>query len=75
MLRNLILIFGIILFAGGIYVASSAGLPGSNTGWTTLRSFQMASNGWDVGLLIVGTCLISSAVIFHWRLKDEESIS
>lgn len=75
MLRNLLLIFGIILIAGGIYVASSAGLPGSGTGWTALRSFQMASNGWDVGLLIVGACLISSAVIFHWRLKDEESVS
>ncbi len=46
-----------------------------DTGWTTLRSLQMASNGWDVGLLIVGACLISAAVIFHFRVKEEESIS
>ena len=62
MLRNLLLIFGIILLSGGIYVA-----------WgDTVRARVLAYNGWDTFLLIVGACLISSAVIFHFRVKEED---
>jgi hypothetical protein len=75
MLRNLLLMFGIILLAGGIYIASSAGPPGPQTGWTTTRALQLAYDGWDIVLLIVGACLVSSAVVFHFRVKEEESIS
>lgn len=75
MLRNLLLIFGIILLAGGIYIASTAGLPGPETGWTTTRALQLAYNGWDIVLFIVGACLVSSAVILHFRVKEEESLS
>jgi hypothetical protein len=75
MLRNLLLIFGIILLAGGIYVAFTAGTHEFNSSWTTARALQLAYNGWDIFLLIVGACLVSSAVIFHFRVKEEERLS
>ena len=75
MLRNLLLIFGIILLEGGIYVAWSASMVGFNSSWTTARALQLAYNGWDISLLIVGACLVSSAVIFHFRVKEEDRLS
>jgi len=75
MLRNLLLIFGIILIAGGIYIVTSAGLPGPDVGWTTTRALQLAYNGWDLILLIIGACMVSGALIFHLRVREEESPS
>jgi len=75
MLRNLLFIFGIILLTGGIYVAFTAGTPGFNSSWTTTRALQLAYDGWDISLLIVGACLVSSAVIFHFRVKEEDRLS
>ena len=75
MLRNLLSIFGIILLAGGIYIASSAGPVGFDTSWATARALKLADDGWDIVLLIVGACLVSSGVIFHFRVKEEDSIS
>jgi hypothetical protein len=75
MLRNLLFLFGIILLIGGIYVASTAGTPGPDSSWTTARALQLAYDGWDIILLILGACLISSAIIFHFRVKEEEAWS
>ena len=72
MLRNLFSIFGIILIAGGIYIVTSVGPAGPFENWTTTRALQLAYNGWDLVLFIIGACMISSAVIFHIRVKEEE---
>lgn len=74
-LRNLLSIFGIILLAAGIYIASSAGPVGLDTSWATARALKLADDGWDIALLVVGACLISASAIFHFRLREEESVS
>jgi hypothetical protein len=73
MLRNLLLIFGIILITGGIYIEVTAGT--SDVSWTRTRALELAYDGWDVFLLIVGACLVSSAVIFHFRVREEDRLS
>jgi hypothetical protein len=75
MLRNLLLIFGIILLAGGIYIASIADMVGFNSSWSARAVVQLAYCGWPIFLLIVGACLVSSAVIFHFRVKEEDRLS
>jgi protein-S-isoprenylcysteine O-methyltransferase Ste14 len=75
MVRNLLLIFGLIFIGGGIYVATTAGMLGSSFGWTTVRGLALAAAGWDLGLLIIGSCSISTAAILHFRIKEEEPFS
>jgi hypothetical protein len=74
-LRDLFFVFGIILIIGGIYIVGTAGMPGSDVGWTRTRALQLAYDGWDIALFIVGTCLFSSAIIFHFRAKEEDRLS
>ncbi len=74
-LRDLFFVFGIILIVAGIYIVGTAGPPGSDVSWTTTRALALAYNGWDTALFIVGACLISSAIILHFRVKEEEAWS
>ena len=74
-LRDLFFVFGIILIIGGIYIVGTAGMPGSDVSWTRPRALQLAYDGWDIALFIVGTCLFSSSVIFHFRVKEEDRLS
>jgi hypothetical protein len=75
MLRDLIFVFGLIFLAGGIYIASSAGIPTQDSSWTTARALALADAGWDIGLIIIGLCSIATAVVFHFRIGEEELIS
>ena len=74
-LRDLFFVFGIILIIGGIYIVGTAGMPGPDVSWTTTRALQLAYDGWDIALFIVGACLFSSSVIFHFRVKEEDRLS
>ncbi len=74
-LRDLFFTFGIILIIAGIYITGAAGTPGSDVSWTTTRALALAYNGWDIALFIVGACLFSSSVIFHFRMPKEETSS
>jgi hypothetical protein len=73
--RNLLLIFGLIFIGAGIYVAASAGMLGNDVDLyanTTVRALALASTGWDLGLLILGSCSIVTALILHGKVKEEE---
>ncbi len=70
LLRDLVFVFGIVLLIGGIYIAGTA--SSSDLGWTSSRALALAYNGWDIVLLLLGSCLISSAIVFHFRVKAEE---
>jgi hypothetical protein len=74
-LRNLLLIFGLIFIGGGIYVAASAGMFGNTIDShdiIVMRALALASTGWDLGLLILGSCSIVTALILHGKVKEEE---
>ncbi len=76
--RNLLLIFGLIFIGGGLYVAVSAGMLGNTVdlhATTTVRALTLASTGWDLGLLIIGTCSIVTAAVLHRKIREEEMSS
>ncbi len=76
--RNLLLIFGFIFIGGGLYIAASAGMLGNTVDLdttTTMRALALASTGWDLGLLIIGTCSIVTAAVLHRKIKEEEMSS
>ena len=72
MLGNLLIIFGIIVIGGGLYIQIN--LSGifiryiGDQGWAAYSSL----GGVDIALVIIGLCLVSSGIIFRRRATEEE---
>jgi hypothetical protein len=72
MVGNLLIIFGIIVIGGGLYIQINLsrifiGYFG-DLGWAAYRGL----GGVDVALVIIGLCLVSSGIIFRRRAREEE---
>ena len=72
MLGNLLIIFGVIVIGGGLYIQINLSRIFiqyiGDQGWAAYRSL----GGVDIALIIVGLCLVASGFIFRRRATEEE---
>ena len=73
MLRDLLLIFGLIFFVVGLYISASA--AGTGDDWNTLHARALATAGWDVGLFTIAFCSVATALVFDRRMREEELLA